>query len=73
MIFRSIERTCYTRGSAVYWCVGRRTDVELCELIEFNIDLVLRTSLTLRLYLLCLVRISDYAKVQSWIVFKYLI
>ena len=62
MIFRSIERTCNTRGSAVYWRVGRRTDVKLCELIEFNVDLVLRTSFTLRLYLLRLEKISDYAK-----------
>ena len=62
MIFRSIERACNTRGSAVYWRVGRRTDVKLCELIEFNVDLVLRTSFTLRLYLLRLEKISDYAK-----------
>ena len=65
MIFRSIERTCNTRGTAIYWCVRRRTDVKFCELIEFNVDFVLRTTFTLRLYFLRLVTISGYAKVQS--------
>lgn len=54
MVFRTVERTGDIWRAAIYWRVRRSADVEFSELIEFNIDLVLRTPFALGLDLLCL-------------------
>lgn len=58
MVLCSIERTCNTRGAAVDWCVGRGADIKFSELIELNVNLVLRASFTLGFHLLSLLKVS---------------
>ena len=52
MIFCSIIRAHDTRRTTVYRRVRRSANVEFGELVELNVNLILRTPLALRLYFL---------------------